>query len=100
MAAINNAAGIGYELVRSTWLIISVSAKFLLVAILSNMLYTGHTSLKSFDKKTRLYGKLTILTSGILSVPLMLAGTSYTPFFELFSQVIATGLLGYLFWIY
>ncbi|NMJ77437.1 hypothetical protein GLU64_03435 [Nanohaloarchaea archaeon] len=100
MAAINTFVGLGYEVVKSTWLVLSITAKYILLLILGDLIYRRDITVKSVDNKVRSYGKLSVLGSGIASIPLVFSSFSYTPLLELPSQVAATALLGYLFWVY
>ncbi|EGQ44006.1 MAG: hypothetical protein J07AB43_03460 [Candidatus Nanosalina sp. J07AB43] len=100
MAAINVFVELGYEIVKSTWLILSITAKYVLLLVFAELIYRRDIDLKSVDDRIRRYGKLSILGSGLASIPLVFSSFSYTPLLELPSQLAATILLSYLFWVY
>jgi hypothetical protein len=98
--AINSLAGFLYGVVRETWMVSAVLVKYLLVANLGLIAYRGEISLEKFSENILDYAKPVLLTVTLLGVVLHISGTSFSPMFRFFSELVALATLGYLFWKY
>lgn len=98
--AINSLAGFLYSVVQETWMVSAVLVKYLLVANLGILAYRRELSLEKFSENILEYGKPVLLTVTLLGAVLHTSGTSFSPMFRFFSELVTLATLGYLFWKY
>ena len=100
MVLVTDFGGLLYEVIRETWFITAIIAKYYIPGIAAYLVYDSNFSWEALHKELLETGKEFILTGfglGILATALNL---ELRPFMPFFSQFIAVTYLGYLFWKY
>ena len=89
-----------YEVVQDSWTVISITAKYYVLGVLLYLQYQDRLSLEEVTEKfiddSRLFIGAMVLAGAVLHA----SGASISPLFKFFSQLVALGYLGYLFWEY
>jgi uncharacterized membrane protein YphA (DoxX/SURF4 family) len=100
MASLNLVTGFLYGVVQHTWLVAAVAAKYLLLANLGLTAYQGKISVEKFDENLRNWAKPVLLALTGIGTIFYITNFSVMPVFRFFSELVAVGTLGYLFWKY
>ncbi len=100
MAAVNSLIGFMYEVVQSSWLVASAVMKYFVAGVILRSLQLKDLTLEGLDQRTREYGRYAVLGTGVLGLVATLTGFNVQPLFLFPSQLLAVGVLGYLFWKY
>ncbi|WP_414837735.1 hypothetical protein ACK3SF_05705 [Candidatus Nanosalina sp. VS9-1] len=97
---INAVVGLGYEVVRETWYVTSILAKYFLAATLALLIYQKNFSVEKVEEKLLENGKEFVLACTGLGVISFVLSLELRPFLPFVSQFIAVAYLGFLFWKY
>lgn len=100
MAGINAAGGFIYSWIKASWQVSAVVMKYFVLTNIAYLLLKNSLSFQRFEEKILDTAKPVILFIAVLGLFFSLAGISVTPFFKLFSQVVAVLTLGFIFWRY
>ena len=100
MASVNELIGVLYQLVQSTWIAASITAKYYLLGSAGYLFYRENLSVDSFLEKILDDGKDFIFAVAGLGTLFYLLSLELQPLFSFPSQLIAVTYLGYLFWKY
>ena len=89
-----------YEVVQDSWTVISITAKYYVLGVLLYLQSQNRLNLEEVTEKfiedSRFFIGAIVLAGTVLHA----SGTSISPLFKFFSQLVALGYLGYLFWEY
>lgn len=88
-----------YSLIEHSWIVASITAKYFLVAVILNS-YRESRGLENVAEDLVNYSNEFIASVIVLGALRGLTGISIEPSFKLFSEAVALGYLGYLFWKY
>ncbi len=86
--------------VGSSWIAASIFLKYFLVGLAAKNVYQGRVSLESFLGDVMESSELVVTSIIGAGMLISLAGLSPRPLFKLFSELVALGYFGYLFWKY
>jgi len=100
MASVNELIGVLYQIVQSTWIVASITAKYYLLGAGGYLLYRDNLSVESFLEKILDDGKDFIFTVTGLGIIFYVLSIELRPLLGFFSQLTAVVYLGYLFWKY
>ena len=100
MATLNTLIGFMYDLVQSTWLAASVLMKYFLAGVILRSIQLEDLSIESLGDRTLEYGKYIVIGTGLIGLVITLTNINLQPVLLFPSQLIAVGVLGYLFWKY
>ena len=89
-----------YEVVQDSWTVISITAKYYVLGVLLYLQYQDRLSLEEVTEKSIDDSRLFIGAMVLAGTLLHTSGASISPLFKFFSQLVALGYLGYLFWEY
>ncbi len=92
------AVSVIYELVRQSWLVSTVLMKYFLVLHLGELAYRKQLDWKSFGEKIMKYSRPTLVGIVTLAAIMAITGVELQPRFKLFSELVALGYFGFLFW--
>jgi|GEM_PF-1599879 len=100
MAFVNELIGVLYQLVQSTWIVTSITAKYYLLGTAGYLLYKDNLSVDGFLEKILDDGKDFIFAMAGLGIIFYVLSIEVMPLLGFFSQLIAVTYLVYLFWKY
>ena len=100
MASVNELIGVLYQLVQSTWIVASITAKYYLLGSAGYLIYKDRFSKENFLEKILDDGKDFIFAVAGLGALFYVLSLELQPLFSFPSQLIAVTYLGYLFWKY
>ena len=100
MASVNELIGVLYQIVQSTWIVTSITAKYYLLGTAGYLVYRDSFSVESFLEKVLSDGKDFIFAVTGLGIIFYALSVEVRPLLGFFSQLVAVVYLGYLFWKY
>ncbi len=89
-----------YSLVEHSWTVSTVLTKYFIAFIIFKTFQGDERNLKSFSDKLIDYSDIFVTSVVLLGAANIFIGLEITPFVRVFSEIVALGYFGFLFWKY
>ncbi|MFB6115408.1 MAG: hypothetical protein ABEK04_03870 [Candidatus Nanohalobium sp.] len=88
------------SIVEGTWIVSSILLKYLLIGLVAKNLYQGSFTIEGLRNDILGSSELVVSSLVVVGAVVAVSGLSPSPVLKLFSELVALGYFGYLFWKY
>lgn len=88
------------SIVEGTWIVSSIFVKYFLIGLVARNLYQGNFTWEGLEEDVMKSSEIIVTSFVALGAIVAFSGLSPSPVLKLFSELVALGYFGYLFWKY